>query len=179
MNKAGRERILVGVLMVVLALAVWRLWSRLGPGADVPPPPTAGVTLTGIDPGQFATVGLPGEWEVPEGGNGARDPFRYGAVPAPPAPPPPPTPPPTFVNPPPRPVAPPPPPPLPLTYIGYGGAGGAGDRAILVSDDDATPYPVSAGEVLLGRYRIEEVSREFVVVEDVQSGRRERLARVE
>jgi hypothetical protein len=174
MNKAGRERILVVALMVLLGLAVWRLWGSLG-GAT-PPPPTAGVTLTGIDTDQFSGVGLPEAWEIPDGGNGARDPFRYGAVPAPAAPPPPPpAPPPTFVNPPP--AAPPAPPPLPLTYIGHGNAG-AGQRAV-IRDGDGAPHAVQAGEVLLGRYRIEEVTVDFVVVEDVQSGRRERLPRVE
>lgn len=178
MNKAGRERILMLVLMVGLVLAVWRLWGTLGPGANVPPP-SAGVTLTGVDTDQFSTVGLPADWEIPEGGSGSRDPFRYGAVPAPAPPPsPPPTPPQTFVNTPPPPAALPGPPPLPLTYVGHGRAG-AGEQAILVTDGDAQPYPVSAGDVLLGRYRIEEVSLDFVVVEDVQSGRRERLPRIE
>lgn len=174
MNKAGRERILVVVLMAVLVLAVWRTWGSLGPGAGVAPAPTAGVTLTGVNTDQFSTVGLPEDWQIPDGRNGARDPFRYGATPAPPPPPPPPTPPPTFVNEPPPPAAPPGPPPLPLSYIGRGSAG-AGQRAILVADGDPTPHVVFAGEVLLGRYRIEEVSLDFVVVEDIQSGRRERL----
>lgn len=167
------------VLVAGLLLAGWRLWGSLVPDATMP----AGGRISaigdaGVNTDTFTTVGISPDWAaaIRESGGSGRDPFRYGAAPAPPAPPPPP-PPETSVQPPPSftPVA-PPPPPLPLRYLGYGRMGGPdGDLKAILMAEDGVPYPAQTGETVLGRFRVQEVTREFAIVEDLQSGRRERL----
>jgi hypothetical protein len=126
---------------------------------------------------EYFGVEIGSNWaEAIPGGDAGRDPFRYGGGPAP-TPPrvPDPPPPPQAFTPPPRAVA-PPPPPLPVTYVGYSRVGGASAelKAVLIVDANP-PMPVVAGDTLLGQYRIEEVTEAYVIVEDLQSGRRERL----
>lgn len=75
---------------------------------------------------------------------------------------------PTSITPPP----PPPPPPIPLKYNGYADATN-GLTAFLT--DDQRSYDVSAGDVLMGRYRIVRVTTANVEVEDLEHNRRQVL----
>jgi hypothetical protein len=162
--------------MVILLLAGWRVWGFLAPGSAPVPAGGSGVAVAGgVNTDQFRGFEIPVNWaELGEGG-GARDPFQLGGRPAPPAPPPLPEPAPVV-----RPVerpAPAPPPPLPLKYVGYGRAGGgeAPLQAFFVGED-GLPYAAVAGQTLpQERYRVLEFTPEYAVVEDVQSGRSERL----
>ena len=183
MNKVKRERIVLGLLGLVLVFAGWNLWSSLRPAGVVSTATgveAAVAERSALDTDRFASVEIRSDWAdaiAGEGGDRARDPFSYGAAPAATrraAPAPPPTPPPTIR--PGTPAAPPPPPPLPLRYVGFSRIGGAGAdlRAVLMGDDNV-PYPALPGDTLMGRYRIHEVTEQYVVVEDLQSGRRERL----
>jgi hypothetical protein len=75
------------------------------------------------------------------------------------------------------PLTPPPPlpPQIPLKYVGYltVDAPGAGFTAVL--SDDSRHYNVTAGEVLMGRYRVLTISDKIVDVEDLEYKRRQSL----
>ena len=68
----------------------------------------------------------------------------------------------------------PPPPPIPFRYSGYATVGPSGEAMALLFDDDQS-FAVVSGEVLMGRYRINELTETFVEVEDLEYGRRQRL----
>jgi hypothetical protein len=70
---------------------------------------------------------------------------------------------------------PPLPPQIPLKYVGYLAldAPGAGFTAVLA--DDSRHYNVTAGEVLMGRYRVLTISDKIVDVEDLEYKRRQSL----
>jgi hypothetical protein len=178
MTKTKRERILLGALVVILLLAGWRVWGTLA-GSGGPAAATgSGVTAAGgVDTGRFEGIELPSDWaDIGEGGS-SRDPFQFGGRPAaPPAPPPPPP-----REPPRDPTPPPPPPPepVPLTYLGFGRVGGAAaETQAVIRAEDGIAYPVVAGQTLpQERYRVLEVTEDYAVVEDLRSGRTERLLR--
>ena len=44
-----------------------------------------------------------------------------------------------------------------------------------LTDDASRHYNVSAGEILMGRYRITQLSPTFVEVEDIETNRRQTL----
>lgn len=182
MSKKTRERIILGLLLAVLTLALWNVWGRLRPStvAQTPPSTQDMAATPPVDTDQFSSLDISQEWasgiaqtdDVEQ-----RNPFQYGGgTPSPRA----------SVPPPPQPAgefprpAPPiqesaPPPPLPLQYVGHGRVGDSGQLTAVLIGEDGLPYTAVAGETLMGRYRLEEVTEEFVVVEEVQSGRRERL----
>jgi len=77
---------------------------------------------------------------------------------------------------PPGPVAPPGPPPIPLKFQGYAvSSSSGGQMTAFLTDDASRHYNVSAGEILMGRYRITQVSAASVEVEDLEANRRQTL----
>jgi len=79
-------------------------------------------------------------------------------------------------NRPPSPAVPSGPPPIPLKYLGYAveKTPGAPMTAFL-ADDTSHHYNVRIGEILLGRYRVAQVSGTSVEVEDLENSRRQTL----
>src|SRR5262245_24412797 len=75
---------------------------------------------------------------------------------------------------PPPPVGPPPPPPVPFRFSGFA-VMNSSLTAFLTDDSGVKHYNVSAGEVLMGRYRITQITDKAVEVEDIQFNRRQTL----
>ena len=99
---------------------------------------------------------------------------RPGLADTPPPAPGPVTPPPTANRPPV--VAAPGPPPIPLKYQGYAVVSSStGHLTAFLVDDATRHYNVTIGEVLMGRYRITQVSSSSVEVEDLETSRRQTL----
>jgi hypothetical protein len=77
---------------------------------------------------------------------------------------------------PPATIAPPGPPPIPFKYQGYAvESAPSGPMTAFLTDETAHHYNVGLGEVLMGRYRITQISTNSVEVEDTQSNRRQTL----
>lgn len=72
------------------------------------------------------------------------------------------------------PPPPPPPPPIPLKFTGFAVLNSS-LTAFLTDDSGLRHYNVSTGEVLMGRYRIAQISDKTVDVEDLQLNRRQTL----
>ena len=70
---------------------------------------------------------------------------------------------------------PPPPPTIPLKFTGFAVLNSS-LTAFLTDESGLRHYNVSAGEVLMGRYRITQISDKAVEVEDLQFSRRQTLA---
>ena len=70
---------------------------------------------------------------------------------------------------------PPPPPPIPLKFTGFAVVESS-LTAFLSDDSTSKHFNVTAGEVLMGRYRITQISERAVEVEDLQHNRRQTLA---
>ena len=185
---AGPERTRLIVLLALLGIAGAAWYYRSGTSEPVPMPTTPGARTgvsaapvprdsAGVKPAsrQTAKPTVPealklAELEkVPDEPEPGRNPFRFGARPAPPPPPslPPPMPPPTPI------VQPPPPPPqvqLRLSSViddPYGRK-----RAFLV-DPTGAMFQAVDGDVIDGRYRLVKVDRTSAVVEFLDgSGRR-------
>ena len=63
---------------------------------------------------------------------------------------------------------------MPFLYSGYSRVGDSGQlQAWLFDEGDS--YGVIEQEVLMGRYRIDVITVEYVDIEDLEAGRRERL----
>jgi len=75
----------------------------------------------------------------------------------------------------PPPVVPPPPPPIPFRFSGFA-VMNSSLTAFLTDESGVKHYNVSAGEVLMGRYRITQITDRAVEVEDIQLNRRQTLA---
>jgi hypothetical protein len=75
----------------------------------------------------------------------------------------------------PQPPAPPPLPPIPFKYQGFAIIAANNTLTAFLSDDSSRHYNVTAGEILMGRYRIVQVSDKSVEVEDVENNRRQTL----
>ena len=77
------------------------------------------------------------------------------------------------------PPPPPPPPPIPLKYQGYASMKSpAGLTAFLVDDtraNDVKHFNVAKNEVLMGRYRLTNISETSVEIEDLEYNRRQTL----
>ena len=72
------------------------------------------------------------------------------------------------------PPLPPPPPPIPLKFTGFAVLNSS-LTAFLADESGLRHYNVSAGEVLMGRYRITQITDKTVEVEDLQFSRRQTL----
>ena len=73
-------------------------------------------------------------------------------------------------------IAPPGPPPIPFKYQGYALESSPGGQITAFLMDDASHhYNVGIGEILMGRYRITQISANSVEVEDSESSRRQTL----
>ncbi len=183
-NDRQRIKILI-ILLAVLAATVWV-------GREIYQVPSRVLSLS-IDP---AIVSEPGRAEslAREGmeadllsagsvlaNESGRNPFQYGSETAPQAsqsdvsaqs-----TPEPGNISQAPAVVAPPsapPPPPIPFRYNGYAVVDVSGELTALLFDSDDS-FVVSVQDVVMGRYRINTVTEEFVEVEDLEFGRRQRL----
>jgi hypothetical protein len=182
-NDRQRFKILF-ILLVVLAATVW-VGSEIYPGRS---PATASVIdAVTVESGRvdaLATEGMAAdrlnEVSVLDDGPG-RNPFQYGSEPAPQASPsdvplastPEPGDPiqaPVVVAPP----STPPPPPIPFRYNGYAFVDLNSEITALLFDSERS-FVVSAQDVVMGRYRINTITEEFVEVEDLEFGRRQRL----
>lgn len=183
MNPAERQRVKLWLVLMVLlagAYALGRGIYDLGPAAE-DAPPAAAVATPLLDPASLAVA--PGVKARQPGGSPPdgprRNPFEYGPEPkAEPdvSSPPPVAPPGVTAAParPPTPPPPPPPPPIPFRYSGYSSVG-PGGRLQAWLFEDGESYGVTEGEVLVGRYRINAVTTEYVEVEDLEFSRRQRL----
>jgi hypothetical protein len=73
-------------------------------------------------------------------------------------------------------VAPPGPPPIPFKYQGYAfDSSPGGQITAFLTDDASRHYNVGIGEILMGRYRITQISANSVEVEDAENSRRQML----
>ena len=73
-------------------------------------------------------------------------------------------------------AAPPGPPPIPLKYQGYAAESAPGGQmTAFLTDDASRHYNVTPSEILLGRYRINQISTASVEVEDLETNRRQTL----
>jgi len=73
-------------------------------------------------------------------------------------------------------AAPPGPPPIPLKYQGYAvESAPGGQMTAFLTDDGSRHYNVTPSEILLGRYRINQISTAYVEVEDLETNRRQTL----
>ena len=183
-NDRQRFKILF-ILLAVLAATVWvgsEIYPRRSPG-----PSSVIDAATVSEPGRvdaLATEDMEGyrlsDVSVLDDGP-RRNPFQYGSEPAPQASP---------SDVPleltlapgdspqaPAAVAPPsdaPPPPIPFRYNGYAFVDLNGEITALLFDSERS-FIVSVQDVIMGRYRINAVTEEFVEVEDLEFGRRQRL----
>ena len=183
MNATDRQRLkILGILVVLLGLTYWigrqiyDVPAASGPVAG--PGSIESSSETGV-----ADLDLSVEWKDARVDPGylagqRRNPFEYGPEPAPEVPVQPALPPVTAA--PPQPFQPalpppePPPAPIPFLYSGYSRVGDSGQlRAWLFDEGDS--YGVIEQEVLMGRYRIDVITVEYVDIEDLEAGRRERL----
>ena len=94
-----------------------------------------------------------------------RNPFRFGARPAPPPPP--------AREPPPKPVVPPgppPPPPIPPIALKFIGRLVVGSQIVAVlSDSKGTVFNAVEGQIVDGRYRVVKIGSESLVIEYVDA----------
>ena len=188
MSKQDRQRLsILVILLVVLGLTLVLGYQMNRPAvtaavqapeaktsANPPAPTDARIRLDLVEKPEASTE------EV-----GRKNVFQYGQTPA--APPsgargssttvPPSTP---ILPPPPqnRPPAPPVPgpPPIPLKYQGYAvEKTPGGQMTVFLVDDASHHYNVRTGEILMGRYRVAQVSNTSVEIEDLDNSRRQTL----
>ena len=68
------------------------------------------------------------------------------------------------------------PPPIPLKYQGYAAESAPGGQmTAFLTDDASRHYNVTPSEILMGRYRINQISTASVEVEDLETNRRQTL----
>ena len=186
MNATDRQRLQIwAMLVIVLGLALWAGQRIFDFPADL------AVTTDRGDPNQVSdrrdleSVKVLSRWQSLdlEGGildGPRRNPFEYGPEPpaelpvqslvsqaAPSTPPPP-------IQPPSAPP-PPPPPPIPFRYSGWSRIGGDDGELEAWLFDDGEAYSVVEQEVVMGRYRINQITDQFVEIEDLEFDRRQRL----
>jgi hypothetical protein len=164
--RRNRQMVLLGVMLVVLALFLWRqmgsdpaapVTATSNPQTTARPPVTAVGAANLPQPIELAKVGGPVSDEPDSG----RNLFRFGQRPAPPAPPPPkPTAPPPVAPPP---QVPPGPPPITLRLVGLSVAGNGCAMATL-RDARGSVFVGCEGAVLDGQYKILKVGTQSVIV---------------
>jgi hypothetical protein len=191
MSKRDRQKlsiliILLGVLALTLILGY--VMNRPAvtaavqvpdtkPSANPPAPTDARIRLDLIEKPESSSEDI-----------GRKNVFQYRQTPAPPPPasrggsspivpqPPPPAAYGTATARPPAVIAPPGPPPIPFKYQGYALDTSAGGQiTAFLTDDASRHYNVGIGEILMGRYRITQISASSIEVEDSESSRRQML----
>ena len=186
MNKQDRQRLgILIVLLVVLGMTV-TLGYRMNtpqitaavqtPETRQPPPnqttaSDARIRLDLIEKAEGSqNIGRNNVFQYRESRPAAQA-SRPGLTP-PEAPPPPG---PAVVLPPPpsRPAGPPPPPPIPLKYQGFAIVNSS--RTGFLADDFARHYNVTVGEVLMGKYRVSQITDTTVEIEDLEANRKQTL----
>jgi len=161
MGRERRQQLLLAVLLVVLAGAVYWRWPSAPAGAGEARPRPSAAARTGAarpaeDPSDVHLDSLERERAKP--GESSRNLFRFQPKPAPAAPPPRQA----AVSPPPVvPSGPPPPPPIPLKFIGIVESGPAQKLAVL-SDGRGAPLYGKEGETVLGQYKILRIGTESI-----------------
>jgi hypothetical protein len=196
MSKQDRQKLsILVILLVVLALTVVLGYRMSGPAvtaavqvpetktsANPPAPTDARIRLDLIETPEASKEEV-GRKNVFQYGQtrqtttaGSSAPRGGGSTAATPGTPSTPVTPPPAITPPPGPVAPPPPPPVPLKYHGYAIENSSRRQmtAFLV-DDTSHHYNVNVGEILMGRYRVAQISTGAVEIEDIQNNRRQTL----
>lgn len=179
----GKDHQRLKILLILLGALVSTFWIRqINPTPVSPTAQTSRSTPQPFPPmPSVAEIEVAGDWMIGsgegEGDSVRRNPFQYGPAPPPLSP-----------EPPapgdqggalpiamPALVPPPPPPPIPFKYNGYTVIGGAqGQIRAFLSEEDKF-FLVTEAEVLMGRYRVNRVTKTFVEVEDLEFGRRQQL----
>ena len=191
MTKKDRTNLsILIVLLAVLGLTIVLVYRTNQPPtlAAVQPPPAKASTQTNPSPPSNTTgirLDLVEKSESSEEDVGKKNVFQYQQPRVAPGPmlrpgsnSPGPTPPTAVVTQPVQPPVregPPPPPPIQLKYQGFVSVSppGAGMTAVLA--DDSRHYLVTAGEVLMGRYRIIAINGTSIELEDLQYNRKQIL----
>jgi hypothetical protein len=185
-SERGKLAVLGSIVVIFIAVVAWQITRdeagqparAAGPAATQGSAPAAKAGQAGVPAVELAALGNAGDEPIDTG----RDPFRFGAAPAPPAAPgagrgigss-------SDLRPggpgaqvvPSEPAGPPPPPPIQLRYIGTAKQGANG-RQLVVLKDDRGIYYGAEGDVIEGRYRILRVAADSVDVAYVDGrGRR-------
>ena len=197
MNKQDRQKFsILIVLLAVLGMTVVLGYRMNRPpttaavqvpetktSANPPAPTDARIRLDLIEKpeGSQEEIGLKNVFQYQRTPPPASRPSGPGGSPAPlPGPVPPPVPPSVSVPPPanrpPGPTAPPGPPPIPLKYQGYAvDSSPGGQMTAFLTDEASRHYNVKLGEILMGRYRVDQLSTGSVEVEDLETSRRQTL----
>ena len=191
MTRQDRQRLSILIVLVVVfaftAVLAYRMNRPVSTAAvQTPAPKTSAKPLTATDArirldlvdktGGSRNIGRNNVFQyrqpsAPSGGASSKS----GGPPQPPGPPAPPT-----VTPPvvsrPQPPAPPSLPPIPFKYQGFAVISSANNTlTAFLADDSSRHYNVTVGEILMGRYRIVQISDKSVEVEDVENNRRQTL----
>lgn len=179
MQGSQRQRVALGVLLVVLAaVVVWQLQpsgSAPGPAAGTSrggPAPRRGQDVAPADPVDVTLERL--EARTPEPEEGGRSPFRFGAA-TPVAPAPgesgpgaypnaPTTVAPVMPSAPTGPPPPPPPPPIPFKFIGVVSSASTGGKVAVLSDGKFV-YHGREGDIIDGRFRVVHIGEESIQME--------------
>jgi hypothetical protein len=170
----GRTYFLLGLLVLVIAGAVYFEWPSSGPGAAAVAPSAVGpyiilsvenpalrldeldrvrkLEYTGTHRNIFSPTPPPPPVQVPTPEEIKQQ--QQTAGPQPPAPP--------------APVV------VPATFFGYVTDARTGHKEALFSDSDDV-YIAAEGETLLGRFRVLKIGNDSVEVEEISSGRRTTL----
>jgi hypothetical protein len=162
MDPKRRQLVLLGVLVVVLAGAIYMRWPRAVPASSS----AAGAAAQRV--ARSATSGTEApdvhldalREERPKPGSSTRNLFRFRPLAPPPgmqprraAP--------SAPAPPPGPPPPPPIPPIPLRFIGLLEPGG-GQKIAILSDGRGAPVYGKEGETVLGQYKILRIGTESI-----------------
>jgi hypothetical protein len=170
MQPERRNQIVLAVVLVVLAITIYRAWSS-SPAVVAPtlpsgatPKPQATSASRGAVPAAPDVHLRALEEERPKPVSAERNLFKFKPKPPPPPPPPPPTVedrPPVVVNaPPPGPPPVPPPPPIAMKFIGV--VEGVQASKIAVLSDGRNVFHGREGDVIEGRYRILRIGAESI-----------------
>ena len=159
------------VLVVVVGTLAWYQLGRTSPAdtkpvASNPRAPQSGPAGVATLPEPVRLSALQPEGEPPASN---RNLFRFGVHPPPPAPPASKVP----VGPPPPPPPPPGPPPIALKFLGVIERPDVGRVAMLKDPASGAVFQALEGQIVDGRYRLEKIGQESVVVSYVDgTGRR-------
>jgi hypothetical protein len=185
-DKKKQRQTLAALVALLVLVAAYTYWTTRTPARPAVSPAEKGARAAALPSAGNAQILLDlldsqSEKDVV----GKRNVFQYYVPPPPPKPaPPPPTP--IVVNRPPAgppgPPPPPPPPPSALSTFKYDGvvvaAGSPGKLLASISDGPTNRYNVSAGEYILGRYRVNRVTQTQVEIEDTDQNRRQTYTRI-